>query len=71
MNTNDDNIAIKEAIRANKLIGKLGDCYAEEGIFIDDAKNYSIEDVCFEILSEIIKRTDWLFKDGNMIAFSD
>ena len=61
--------AIELAIEANKKIGDFND--PEWNAEMDDKSRYEVEDVDFDMLCEIIKRDDWLFKDTYVMAFRD
>ena len=67
------NTAIELAIEANMKIGGLADD-ENNGLTekeVRDINNYTVEDVGFNLLCEIIKRDDWLFNDAYVMAFRD
>ena len=67
---NDANaLAVKAAIRANKKIGDFNE--PEWNAEMEDESLYSIEDVDFSMLYEIILRDDVLFLDEDVIVFRD
>lgn len=60
--------AIKKAVEANL---KLGDCDDEIEADIHDLTTYEVEDVDFNLLGEIFRRTDWIGNYENAIIFND
>lgn len=61
--------AIELAIEANKKIGDFSD--PEWNAEMEDKARYEVVDVDFDMLCEIIKRDDWLFKDTYVMVFRD
>ena len=63
----DNNLgAIKKAVEANL---KLGDCEGDTDIH--DLSTYKVEDVDFNLLKELFRRTDCLGIYGDAIVFDD
>ena len=63
---NEKMIAIQKAIEANRKIGEYDD-----GTVLDNPDDYIVKDVDFDLLYGILQRNDWIFKDGDVIAFRD
>lgn len=64
--------AVKYAIEANKEIGPIWDHDAEEDNYkdIEDASSYEVEDVDFELLRNLAKRTDYMFSMEHVICYN-
>ena len=59
--------ATQEAMNANRAYGNTDEIVEE----VDDISNYTCEDVDFNMLSEMFKRTDCGGRYGNAIVFYD
>lgn len=61
--------AIKKAMESNLLIGEVDDEIFDD---VKDATAYTVEDVDFDLLCEIIERNDWFKgKFGEAKVFND
>lgn len=67
VNAIGNNTAIQLAIDANKKIGSFDN--PEWDAEVENESLYTVEDVDFGMLCEIIKRNDWLFNDCYVMAF--
>lgn len=59
--------AIQYAIEANKEIGWDED---EDVKYIENIDSYEVEDVDFEILKNLAKRTDYMFSMEHVICYN-
>lgn len=63
VNQNSEKAALQSAIRENKQLGKI------DGIDLSDTSLYDTEIVDFSMLTELIRRDDFLYASNDTIVF--